>query len=132
GGSTGTPTRFVWDDAAQEQKTALQYYCWRKLGWKPGMPVMSLWGAPRDLGQSEKSKSRLMRRLRDVTIIDGYESSQQTVENAVGTIEAHKRIAIYGYTTLLEQFAREVLENGPSIPSGKVVTAWSGAEPLRD
>jgi phenylacetate-CoA ligase len=132
GGSTGTPTRFVWDVAAQEQKSALQYYCWRKLGWKPGMPVMSLWGSPRDLGQAENPRTRLLRQLRDVTIIDGYEFNQQTVEVALNAIQSHKRIAVYGYTTLLEQFAREIIESGRQVQNGKVATAWSGAEPLRD
>lgn len=132
GGSTGIPTRFLWDSPALEQRAAAQYFFWQKMGWKIGMPVMSLWGAPRDLGQAENPKEKLLRCLRDVTIIDGYEFSQQTVNDAVRTIRSHDHIAVYGYTTLLEQLAREVLDSELSIPPGKVATAWSGAEPLRD
>ena len=45
-------------------------------------------------------------------------------------VRRHSRVAIYGFTSMLEFLAREVVAREILLPPGRVVTAWSGGEML--
>lgn len=130
GGSTGAPTRFIWDSVSLRKRLALQYYAWTNMGWIPGIPVVCLWGSPRDLGLSTSWRAKLQRQSLGLSIIDGYEFNDRTINELRQLLESHDTLGLYGYATLLDQAAQHFLDAGYAIPPGKILTAWSGAEAL--
>lgn len=130
GGSTGEPTRFVTDSVALEAKTAAQLYVRTKFGWRPGDVSVAVWGSNRDIGLSNNWKGRLRHYLTDTRLISSYAFSDTVVDQVVALFQKYKRLELYGYASLLEQLAAVVLERGASIPKDRLVSAWSGGEPL--
>ena len=78
GGSTGEPIHFYHDEKMIRACQAAGYYAREKLGWRPGMPVIIIWGSERDIGkQTGTWKQRLGTRLRNEYLIDGYNLTDQ-------------------------------------------------------
>ncbi len=131
GGSTGEPTQFFHDTLALETAAAANIYTRMRMGWRPGMATVILWGSERDIGQ--QTASRRVRALQWALrehLIDGYHLNQSTVERVLQTIRAQRPVAMYGFTSMLEFVARAVLEQGNAPPAGSVRTAWTGGEML--
>ena len=132
GGSTGEPTPYLHDEAQQAQIRAAGIYCRYHMGWQPGMPVIGVWGSERDIGKQLSLQGRVGARLRNTWLVDGYCLNDATVDAVLAQIGRHERIAIYGFTSMLEFVAREVLKRGVEIPRGRVAAAWNGGEMLFD
>lgn len=128
GGSTGEPTRFLWDSESIKRRAAAQYYCWKKFGWRPGTPTVCLWGSPRDLGLAANRRFKWLTNLRNVRTVAGFAFDSSTVEQTKAFLNRHEQVAIYGYTSLLDQLARALQDQRYVVPENKVVAAWSGAE----
>jgi phenylacetate-CoA ligase len=130
GGSTGEPTRFLHDGEMLRAQSAAGYYTRLRMGWRPGMATIIVWGSDRDIGKSTPWRTRLYLDLcRDYTV-DGYRLTPETTQRVLGLIRRHQPVAISGFTSMLEYVAREVLETKPSLESGSVKTAWNGGEML--
>lgn len=130
GGSTGEPTPYFHDSGMLHVAAANRLYCRYKMGWQPGMSTIKVWGSERDIGKSRSLRGRLSSFLRNDWMVDGYSLSDETVASVVQLLERHAPVAIYGFTSMLEFVAREVLSRGISIPRGSVKTAWNGGEML--
>lgn len=130
GGSTGEPTPFLHDPLQTAVTTAMGLYAWRLLGWRPGMPVVGLWGAERDIGKQRTLKGRLAAFARGYHLVDGYALDDRTVERVLRALRQHRQVAVYGFTSMLEFLARAVLRRGDSVPPGRVRAAWNGGEML--
>ncbi len=129
GGSTGEPTHFFQDTGMIRAGTAATLFCRMRLGWRPGMPLISMWGADRDLGKAGPSEyEQRMARLRNDWVIAGYKVDESTVDRFLGLLRRRHPAAVFGYTSILEFVARRVLERGEQVPPGWVRTAWNGAE----
>ena len=135
GGSTGEPTRFVHDRAMLRCCTATMYYGWRRMGWRPGMPVHGLWGAQRDiglhLGFRDRCKQGLLAALGGVRLCDGFALDPQRGRAFLRRIlNGGAPCAVFGYTSLLDAVARQAEEEGWRVPPGRVAAAWNGGETL--
>src|SRR5438270_1544082 len=56
GGSTGEPTHFFHDTQMLRAITAQVTYSMLGMGWRPGMPIISVWGSERDIGKQVPRK----------------------------------------------------------------------------
>jgi phenylacetate-CoA ligase len=130
GGSTGEPTSFFHDEAMTTLSVATSIYCWRRMGWRPGVRMVCIWGSDRDIGKAQQSRNRWLAGARNEVIIPGYEINQGTADRVLEEIRKHGRVAIFGFTSLLEGVARLVLECGATPAPGRVSTAWNGGEML--
>ena len=130
GGSTGEPTAYLHDEAMLRSSTAARSYCRLKAGWRPGMATIAVWGSERDVGRASTLRNRISGKLRKEWIVGGYSLTKETVDRVVELIEREKPVAIYGFTSMLEYVAREMLQRGVSVPKGAVVAAWNGGEML--
>ena len=130
GGSTGEPTFFFHDQPMIDVSVATSVYCWRRMGWRPGMTMICVWGSDRDIGKIQQSQSRWLASARNEVIIPGYEINDATVDRVLEEIRRRRQVAIYGFTSLLEAVAQRVVERRAAPPSGRVHTAWNGGEML--
>jgi phenylacetate-CoA ligase len=130
GGSTGEPTPYFHDKTMLQATTAAHLYCRSRMGWRPGMPVVCVWGSERDIGKHKNWRNRISSYLLNYWLIDGYSLDRKTVDSVLKLVARHSLVAIYGFTSMLEFVAREVLRSGDLPPSGKVHTAWNGGEML--
>ena len=130
GGSTGEPTRFFHNRAMLQNNVATLAYCRLKLGWRPGMPTVIVWGSERDIGGWSSRRQRLSSTLRNDYLVDGYEMTDHTVDKILSLLDRRRPVAMHGFTSLLEFVARETLRRGDLPPLGSVLTAWNGGEML--
>ncbi|MCA9040643.1 MAG: AMP-binding protein [Planctomycetaceae bacterium] len=129
GGSTGEPVHFFHDQAMMRHKAAARIFCRKQFGWRPGMPIVCIWGSERDVGHSQTLKGRLTSFVQNVHIVDGYHLDEKTVQRVREQIRRHAPVALYGFTTMLEYVAREMLAAGENYV-GQVAAAWNGGEML--
>jgi phenylacetate-CoA ligase len=132
GGSTGEPTRFFLDHAALRASRGLHLYTQSKMGWRPGMPTIVVWGSERDIGKSGKPLMRLTQSLYGTRMIPGFAINREVVATILRIIRKEGPVAMYGFSSLLEYVARETLGCHEMLPPGSVVTAWNGGEMLYD
>jgi phenylacetate-CoA ligase len=131
GGSTGEPTHFFQDLQTVSASIAATYYARTQVGWRPGMPLIALWGSDRDVGKAGQSRAERMRGwLRNDRLIGGYLVGEGTVNRFMALLRRHHPAAVFGYTSVLEYVARQVLERGLEVSKSWVHTAWNGAEML--
>jgi len=130
GGSTGEPVRFFHDMPALLAATSLNTWTRERMGWRPGMATLVVWGSERDIGKRLSRQTRLNNWLLRDFILDGFQLRRETAERLVDLLQAHRPVAIYGYTSMLESLARQVLDAGWRVPPGAVRTAWNGGEML--
>lgn len=131
GGSTGEPTPYLHDEQMLKAGMAKTRYCHMQLGWRPGMPTICIWGSDRDIGKQKRLRGRISSFLTNFWIIDGYELTAKTVDAFAGLVRRLAPVSIYGFTSMLEYVAKEVLARGECF-SGSVATAWNGGEMLFD
>jgi phenylacetate-CoA ligase len=131
GGSTGEPIQFVHDARMLRVGSAIRLYARMQLGWKPGMPLVCVWGSERDIGREYRLRSRVGSWLRNRHLVDGYCMDEETVDRVLSLVRRCRRpVAIYGFTSMLEFVARQALTRGELPPAGKVCAAWNGGEML--
>jgi phenylacetate-CoA ligase len=130
GGSTGEPTPFVHDEAMARAAAATLYYTRVRMGWRPGMPVVVVWGSERDIGKYQPWHRRALARVQNLWLVDGYALDANTVDRFMDRVTRYPRVAVYGFTSMLEFVAREVLKRGDERALGRVAAAWNGGEML--
>lgn len=130
GGSTGEPTPFIRDAEMLRAVAAARSYAHLQMGWRPGMATVCLWGSERDIGRHRSARARFASSLRNFHLIDGYEMSSETVVRLREAIDSHPEVAIYGFTSMLEYAAREILRTNGWKARGRVKVAWNGGETL--
>jgi phenylacetate-CoA ligase len=130
GGSTGEPTHFFQDREMGRAAAGLISYAWLKMGWRPGMATIVVWGSERDIGKLMSARSRLNYRLLRIFLVDGYALDRSTVSRVLDIMRRQRRVAIYGFTSMLEFVAGETLAMGLEPPPGTVRAAWNGGEML--
>lgn len=130
GGSTGEPTRFFHDTAMIRKTQAAIYFTREQLGWRPGMPIIIVWGSERDIGRETSWKQRLHSRLRNEYLLDAYHLNDETVSRVLEIVHQTAPVAIYGFTSMLEFVARAILDRDAALRPGLVAAAWNGGEML--
>jgi phenylacetate-CoA ligase len=130
GGSTGEPTPYLHDHSMLEAKTAATLFPRWQAGWRPGMPTLCIWGSERDIGERRALRGRISSWLQREWFVDGYALDSTTVDRVLEFVDRFSDIAIFGFTSMLEFVAREVLRRGCQPANGKVRAAWNGGEML--
>jgi phenylacetate-CoA ligase len=132
GGSTGEPTRFFHDWPMLRAITAQVTYTMIRMGWRPGMPLVSVWGSERDIGKNVPQKVKLHYQLTRQYQVDGYSLTDSTTDRVLELIRRNKPVAMYGFTSMLEFVARQVHDRGLTVAPGSVRAAWNGGEMLSE
>ncbi len=130
GGSTGEPTPYFHDREMLRATSAASRYCRMKMGWRPGMPTICIWGSERDIGKRLTLIGRVYSWLRNEHLVDGYSLDRSTVARVLRLVRRHPAVAIYGFSSMLEFVARQIVEDGDLPPAGRVRAAWNGGEML--
>jgi phenylacetate-CoA ligase len=130
GGSTGEPIRFLHDERMIRAGTAARYFVRLKMGWRPGMPTVIVWGSERDIGKTTSWRTRLYLHLCRDYLVHGYRLSPLTVERVLALVRREHPVAVYGFSSMLEYLARQILETKTPVPSCGVQTAWNAGEML--
>lgn len=130
GGSTGEPTWFLHDTNMQQATRATNVYCRLKVGWRPGLPTIIVWGSERDIGKQQALSRRILMRVANFLLIDAYELTSATVDKVLDLVGKYPAVGIYGFSSMLEFIAREILTRGNPPTPGRVVAAWNGGEML--
>ncbi|MCA1560502.1 MAG: hypothetical protein LC804_09630, partial [Acidobacteria bacterium] len=130
GGSTGEPTAVLHDPFTVRTHNATSAYAQLQMGWRPGMPIVKLWGSERDIGKSRRRYDRASDYLLRTTLVDGYRLTDATVDRFLEAVQSPTPVAVGGFTSMLEFVARRTLERGQTPPVGRVHTAWNGGEML--
>ena len=63
GGSTGEPTRFFLDTSMLRASRGAHLYSRLKMGWRPGMPTIIVWGSDRNIGKQSRPFPRMAQKL---------------------------------------------------------------------
>jgi phenylacetate-CoA ligase len=129
GGSTGEPTRFFHDTGMLTAIEGAEIYSRLRMGWRPGMATIVVWGAERDIGRHLPFRARVHHWLVRDFLVAGYSLSPKTALRVRSAVERHRPAAIYGFSSMLEYVAREILRVGALRP-GSVRVAWCGGEML--
>jgi phenylacetate-CoA ligase len=130
GGSTGEPTPYLHDPAMLVATTATRHFVRLQFGWRPGLATVCVWGSERDIGKQRTLRNRLSSFLRNDWLVDGYSLSSNTVDAVLKQLRRHREIAVFGFTSMLEYVAREVVNRGMLSLPGRVRVAWNGGEML--
>lgn len=130
GGSTGEPVRFLHDGPMLQADLALHAYTRLRLGWRPGMATVIVWGSDRDIRKNTAWKTRAANRLLRHHFVNCYDLSPRTAAEVLRAVRRHRPVAIYGFSAALEYVARQVLRAGDLPAPGDVRTAWNGGEML--
>lgn len=130
GGSTGEPTRFLHDREMLRAQAAGNYYTRLRMGWRPGMATVIVWGSDRDIGKSTPRRTKVYLELCRDYVVDGYRLTSETTDRVLTVIRRHRPVAMFGFTSMLEYVAREVLDTKTTVEPGSVKLAWNGGEML--
>ncbi len=103
-----------------------------KMGWRPGMPTIIVWGSDRDIGKQSRPFPRMAQKLYRNRLIPGFEIGAKEVRKILTTMRSEGPVAIYGYSSLLQYLAEKTLAEGAQVSRGRVAVAWNGGEMLYD
>jgi len=131
GGSTGEPTPFFYDEAMTLAGCGADVYTRLRMGWRPGMPTVTVWGSDLDIGKAVPWRTRMADALANTIHVDGYNLDEARVDRLVAALRPHRRVAMYGFSAMLEFVAARLAARGETLP-GKVQVAWNGGEVLLD
>ena len=95
GGSTGEPTSFFRDSKMLRSVRAADFYTRLRMGWKPGMPVVMIWGSERDIGKSMAASRRIGNWLARQIVVGGFAVDDSTVHRVLDWIERKRPVAIW-------------------------------------
>lgn len=130
GGSTGQPTAFFHDLPMVRAANATALFAQHRMGWRPGMAIIKVWGSERDIGRQTARGVRLWNRLLQIHIVDGYAAGDATVQKVLDLLVRHRGAALVGFTSLLDFVAGTATAQHACPPPGSVSVAWNGGEML--
>ncbi len=131
GGTTGNPARFYQDKHVFDEMDAHFLLILSLAGWTPDDMIISLWGNPQDT-LSQKKPNYLKSLLSGSALLNAYRYDAKTMNMWVETIKRHKRVLIYGYSTVITDFARYCIENNiKGLPVFAIVTTAEVLTPIQ-
>jgi len=118
GGSTGTPVRILQDRVYLDNSLAAEALFLEWAGLPPRARLVSLWGAPRDLGGQRVS---LRRRIGDWfanrLTLNAFEMQPAVLRDYLAQLHRFRPQGLMGYADGLDQLARYCQEQGLQPPS---------------
>lgn len=136
GGSTGQPTPFALSAESLDAKRAKIEFVRQRFGWRPGVPTFLFWGAERDIGKKDRWYRRSLLWGQNFRLASGFKLTHHETRAALDQLgAAGDRACIYGYASLLAEFASQAEELygcGPDLrrflPAS--LSVWNGGEML--
>ncbi len=110
GGTTGNPAKFYQDKHVFSEMEAHRILMLSMAGWTPDDMLISLWGNPSEL-LSNKAPSLLKPWLSGMAVLNAYRYDANSMDMWIKVIKRYKRVLLYGYTTVITDFARHCMEN---------------------
>lgn len=131
GGSTGEPASVLVSRDGFRRKRARSWAARRAMAWGPGMSTYCIWGAERDIGGRDRRRQRVLAGLSGMHMDGGFTTDRSRwLSLGQRMRDSEAPLALYGYSTLLHDFAMTLLAEGMCLPDGLVATVWNGAEAL--
>jgi phenylacetate-CoA ligase len=131
GGSTGEPAGLFISREGFESKRSRLLASRKLIGWHPGMPMFGVWGSDADLGAKESLRSRFQEQASGIFIDGGFVGSDARWRRLADRLcRASEPVALYGYSSLLADFAQWLSQNNRDVPC--IATVWNGAEAADD
>ena len=112
GGSTGETVRFCQDRAALASIKAreMRFHHW--MGVQTGERIARLWGSPIDREKAYTLKERLLRRIKNVCFLDGYDLSEAAMAAYAKRLREFRPQLLIAFTTCLNILAEYMEEHG--------------------
>ena len=129
GGSSGRPLIFWFGRRRQASDAAGRMRARRWWGVEPGDPEVYLWGAPVELGRTDRLKA-LRDRLVNQLVLNAFEMSAETMDAYGEAIEAFRPRCIYGYASSLALLAAHLEDRGRSLRLRRLRVVCTTGEPL--
>lgn len=129
GGSTGEPTPYFHDEGMLRWKSAATLRAFTMMGWHQGDPLIMIWGSERDIRKQRSLKKQFTNMLRNISMIDGYEMSSNTVDTFLSLLAKKKNAHVWGFSSMLDFIAKNVGDRREKA-YGLVKGAWCGGEML--
>lgn len=124
GGSTGEPVTILKNPSALARERAATWRCYEWAGISIGDKQARFWGVPHN--SHEKIKSRVIDFIANRKRISAFNLTDETLHNYYTTLVNYGPKYLYGYVSVIEEFARYIKDNGlPPIPSLKSVITTS-------
>ena len=130
GGSTGEPTHFLHDPEMIRAGTAASTIPDCRWAGDPECPQSSSGDRIATSAKQQHGAPVFTLTFVGTTSVDGYHLTPRTVERVLALIHGERAVAIYGFSSMLEYVARQIVETKASVPTGIVKTAWNGGEML--
>jgi len=119
GGSTGEPVHFF---MTRDQVESYEAARWRGLSWygiSPGSRSVMFWGNPVEMNAQQQKKYRLRESLlKNRKMIPAYALSASDTERYVAFLKQYKPEYLYGFSSIMTAFARNILQQGLSAGFG--------------
>lgn len=129
GGSSGEPLAFYFGRWRQASDAAGRMRARRWWGVEPGEREVYLWGAPVELGRTDRIRT-LRDRLLNQLVLNAFEMSPANMDAYLEAIEAFRPKCLYGYASSVALLAARARDRGlrPKLPALRVVCTTG--EPL--
>ncbi len=116
GGSTGTPLAYYYDRDKIEWMMAGQYRSFMQCGWRPGEPILQLWGATQDISAHTTLRQRWKSLLDGERVIPTPDFDEVTLHRWSQTITSYQPAVIRGYPSVLAALAHYLVYQGIDMP----------------
>ena len=128
GGSTGVPAYHLRDRKLASSSIGELVVMLEVMGWRPGVQRLCLWGRGDEVGAMAKFPPTVKSVLSNWRAFAGYALDESLLRRFYEAVRDSPGCAVYGYTSLLEECSRVMLENGRKLKPGAVRVAWGGSE----
>lgn len=129
GGSSGQPLAFHFGRLRQASDAAGRLRARRWWGVEPGDPEVYLWGAPVELGRTDRIR-RVRDRLLNQLVLDAFAMSPAAMDDYLDAITAFAPRCVYGYASSLALIAAHARERGRRLRLPGLRVVCTTGEPL--
>lgn len=124
GGSTGEPVTILKNPSALARERAATWRCYEWAGVSIGDKQARFWGVPHN--NQERFKAKLVDFVANRQRISAFNLTEETLLAYYKTLVNYKPHYLYGYVSVIEEFARYIKDNSlPPIPSLKSIITTS-------
>ncbi len=125
GGSTGVPVRLYTDRDALVHSKASDVLADEQAGWRPGEPLVLLWGASFDVTAAQSLVGRLANLARNRVLLDTYRLDEQTLSAYHAQLVRFRPGVLIGYTSSLLALGDWLERHGiePDYPTTSIINA---------
>ncbi|KAF0189234.1 MAG: phenylacetate-CoA [Desulfobulbaceae bacterium] len=128
GGSTGNQALIYKSPFFEQMSRASTLRNNMIAGWNPADRVVWIWGAPYEHEQAKGSiKAKIGIAINKRLLLNAYNYAKKDFSAWVGKIQKFKPKIVYGYSSIIAEFSRYLLENNIRLDSVKSVVSTTEA-----